>query len=258
MRKKIVAGNWKMNKSVDDSAKLAAEIVALVKDAAAKGQAWLEKCDIVICPTFLALDRVSTVVKGSPVHLGAQDVHFENQGAFTGKVSVDMLKSLGVTFVILGHSEQRTLFNETDENVRLKTVKVLSEGLTPIICVGETLAERDANITEKVVATQVKAAYQGLSKEQASKTVIAYEPVWAIGTGRTASDEQAQAVHHFIRNLLTEMYDSQLANGIRIQYGGSMKPENAKGLMGQGDVDGGLIGGASLKADSFLGIIQHA
>jgi triosephosphate isomerase (TIM) len=253
MRKKIVAGNWKMNKTVAESAALATDLVAAVK-----GQAWADKCDIVICPTFLALDRVGGIVKGTAIKLGAQDVHFENQGAFTSKVSVDMLKALGVSYVILGHSELRTFFGETDEIVRRKTAKVIAEGLTPIICVGETLAERDSNVTEKVIETQVKAAYQGLAKSDAAKTVIAYEPVWAIGTGRTASDDQAQAVHKFIRKVLAEMYDSELAQGLRIQYGGSMKPENAKGLMVQGDVDGGLIGGAALKVDSFLGIIQAA
>ncbi len=253
MRKKIIAGNWKMNKTVDESAKLATDLVAAVK-----GQPYAESVDIVVCPTYVALDRVAGIVKGSPVKLGAQDVHFENQGAFTGKVSTDMLKAVGVTYVILGHSEQRTLFGETDENVRKKTAKVLAEGLIPIICVGETLAERDGGITEKVVGIQLRAAYQGLSKDDAAKTVIAYEPVWAIGTGRNATDEQAQAVHKFIRRLLGEIYDAPLAQGIRIQYGGSMKPENAAGLMAQGDVDGGLIGGASLKVDAFLGIIKAA
>lgn len=253
MRKKIVAGNWKMNKTVSESAALAIDLVAAVK-----GQAYVETCDIVICPTFLALDRVSGIVKGTGIKLGAQDVHWENQGAFTSKISLDMLKALGVTYVILGHSELRTLFGESDENVRRKTAKTIAEGLTPIICVGETLAERDAGITEQVIATQVKAAYQGLSKADAAKTVIAYEPVWAIGTGRTASDEQAQAVHKFIRGLLLGLYDLELSEGVRIQYGGSMKPENASGLLHQSDVDGGLIGGASLKVDSFLGIIKAA
>lgn len=253
MRKKIVAGNWKMNKSVDDSAKLASELVAGVQ-----GQSWSESCEIVVCPTFLALDRVAGILKDSPIKLGAQDVHFENQGAFTSKVSVDMLKSLGVTYVILGHSELRTLFGETNENVQRKTAKVLSEGLIPIICVGETLAERDANITEQVIDTQVKAAYQGVSKTDVAKTIIAYEPVWAIGTGRTASDEQAQAVHKFIRGLLADLYDQVTSQAVRIQYGGSMKPENASNLMKQPDVDGGLIGGAALKAESFLGIIKSA
>jgi triosephosphate isomerase len=251
MRQKIIAGNWKMNKTVDESQKLAAEIVQAVAGKALKAE-------VVICPTFLALDRVAGVVKGTSVKLGAQDVHWEAQGAFTGKVSVDMLKALGVSYVILGHSEQRTYFGETDETVRRKVGKVLAEGLRPIICVGETLAEREANKTEVVVKTQVTAAYAGLSAEQALETVIAYEPVWAIGTGRTASDAQAQEVHAFIRGLIKTQFGASIAEAIRIQYGGSMKAENAQGLMAQGDVDGGLIGGASLKADSFLGIITAA
>ncbi len=253
MRKKIIVGNWKMNKTVDESAKLATELVAAVK-----GQAFAETVEIGIAPTFLALDRVAAIVKGSPVRLVAQDVHFENQGAFTGKVSVDMLKAIGVTHVILGHSEPRTLFGETDAAVNKKTLKVLSEGLTPIVCVGETRAEREGNVTEKVVGNQVRAAYQGVSAAEAAKSVIAYEPVWAIGTGLTASDDQAQAVHKFIRGLLTELYGSGTAEAVRIQYGGSMKAENASGLLKQGDIDGGLIGGASLKVDSFLGIIKAA
>jgi triosephosphate isomerase (TIM) len=252
MRKKIIAGNWKMNKNVEESAKLATEIVAAAKSGGA------EKADIVICPTYLALDRVAGIVRGTPVRLGAQDVHFEAQGAFTGKVSTDMLKALGVEYVILGHSEQRTLFGETDEGVRKKTAKVLAEGLIPIICVGETLAEREGNRTEAVVGQQVKAAYQGLSSQDAAKTVIAYEPVWAIGTGKNATDEQAQAVHKYIRGLLASQFGDVVAQGLRIQYGGSMKPENAGGLLKQPDIDGGLIGGASLKADSFFGIIRAA
>lgn len=253
MRKKIIVGNWKMNKTVDESAKLASELVAAVK-----GQPFAETVEIGIAPTFLALDRVAGIVKGSPVKLVAQDVHYENQGAFTGRVSVDMLKAIGVTHVILGHSEPRTLFGETDAAVNKKTLKVLSEGLTPIVCVGETRAERESNVTEKVVGTQVRAAYQGVSAADAAKTVIAYEPVWAIGTGLTATDDQAQEVHKFIRGLLTELYGSGTAAAVRIQYGGSMKAENASGLLKQADIDGGLIGGASLKVDSFLGIIKAA
>jgi triosephosphate isomerase (TIM) len=251
MRRKIIAGNWKMNKSVDESAKLATEIVKSVNEKSIQ-------CDVVICPSFLALDRVSSIVKGTSVFLGAQDVHWETQGAYTGKVSTDMLKALGVTYVILGHSEQRALFGETDATVRLKVGKVLAEGLKPIICVGESLQEREENRTEMVVATQIKAAYAGLTAPQALETVIAYEPVWAIGTGRTASDEQAQEVHVFIRGLLKDQFGLEVANALRIQYGGSMKAENAKGLLGQPDVDGGLIGGASLKADAFLGILTAA
>jgi triosephosphate isomerase len=256
MRKKIIAGNWKMNKSVEESAKLATELVEAVSGAG--GQAFAEKTDIVVCPTYLALDRVAGIIKGSPIKLGAQDAHWENQGAFTSKVSVDMLKAVGVTYVILGHSEPRTLFGETDANVNKKAVKVLSEGLIPIICVGETLAEREANVTEKVVGTQTRAAYQGISAQDAAKTVIAYEPVWAIGTGRTASDDQAQAVHKYIRGLLKELYGAEVSEAVRIQYGGSMKAENAAGLLTQPDIDGGLIGGAALKVDSFLGIIKAA
>ncbi|HKP97862.1 MAG TPA: triose-phosphate isomerase [Fibrobacteria bacterium] len=253
MRKKIIAGNWKMNKTVAESAQLAADLAA-----AAKGQAFAEKAEIVVCPTYLALDRVSGILKGSPIKLGAQDAHWGNQGAFTGKVSVDMLKALGVTYVILGHSEPRTLFGETDADVNKKTLKVLAEGLIPIVCVGETLSEREAAVTEKVVGAQVRAAYAGVSAQDAAKTVIAYEPVWAIGTGRNASDDQAQAVHKFIRGLLLELYGAPVAEAVRIQYGGSMKPENAAGLLKQPDVDGGLIGGASLKVDAFLGIIKAA
>jgi triosephosphate isomerase (TIM) len=251
MRRNIIAGNWKMNKSVEESAKLAADLVQAVAGKSLKAE-------IVICPTFLALDRVASITKGTQVQLGAQDVHWENQGAFTGKVSTDMLKALGVTYVILGHSEQRTYFGETDLTVRKKVGKVLAEGLKPIICVGETLQEREANQTEKVVKTQVEAAYDGLTSSQALETVIAYEPVWAIGTGRTASDAQAQEVHAFIRGLLTAKFGSEVAQALRIQYGGSMKAENAQGLLAQTDVDGGLIGGAALKVDSFMGIITAA
>lgn len=250
MRKNIIAGNWKMNKTVAESEVLAREIVAV---AQSKGDL---NAEIVICPTFLALASVAKIVAGTPVQLGAQDVHWDNQGAFTGKVSVDMLKSIGVRYVILGHSEQRSYFHETDITVRKKIEKVLGEGLRPIICVGETLAEREAGVTEKVVETQIRAAYQGLQAAQALETVIAYEPVWAIGTGRNATDEQAQEVHAFIRGLLKSILGNEVAEQIRIQYGGSMKPENAKGLLAQKDVDGGLIGGASLKADSFLAIVS--
>ena len=253
MRKKIIVGNWKMNKTVEESAQLAADLVA-----AAKGEAFAGNVEIGIAPTFLALDRVAGILKGSPIKLAAQDAHSENQGAFTGKVSVDMLKALGVTHVILGHSEQRALFGETDAAVNRKVLKVLSEGLTPIICVGETLAERESDVTEKVIGTQVRAAYRGVSAADAARSVIAYEPVWAIGTGRNATDEQAQAVHRFVRGLLSELYGAATAEAVRIQYGGSMKPENAPGLLKQPDVDGGLIGGAALKVDSFLGIIRAA
>ena len=248
MRRKILAGNWKMHKTVAESVALAKEIVEALK---AKPSA----SEVVICPTYVALDRVSSVIAGSPVVLGAQDMHWESQGAFTGKISADMLKALGVTYVILGHSEQRAYFHETDETVNKKTRKALAEGLKPIVCVGETLTERQTEVTEKVVETQVRGAYAGISAADALKTVIAYEPVWAIGTGLNATPAQAQDVHHFIRKLLASMYDTATADSIQIQYGGSMKPENAKELLSQPDVDGGLIGGAALKTDAFLGII---
>jgi triosephosphate isomerase len=248
-RRKILAGNWKMHKTVEESAALAAEIAAALK-------AKPTSHEVVVCPTYVALDRVVATLKDSSVSVGAQDMHWENQGAFTGKISGDMIKSLGATYVILGHSEQRAYFGETDATVNKKTVKALADGLTPIVCVGETLEEREGNITEKVVETQVRGAYAGISAADAAKTVIAYEPVWAIGTGRTATSQQAQDVHKFIRGLLASLYDNGTAETVRIQYGGSMKPENAAELLSQPDIDGGLIGGAALKTDSFLGIIH--
>lgn len=251
MRRKILAGNWKMYKTVEESAALAKQIVDALKASPSSSE-------VVICPTYLALDRVSQVIAGSPVLLGAQDMHWESQGAYTGKISGDMLKALGVTYVILGHSEQRAYFHESDETVNKKIRKVLSEGLKPIVCVGETLEERESEITEKVVETQLRGAYAGISALEVLQTVVAYEPVWAIGTGRTASPEQAQEVHHFIRKLMASLYGSTTAEALRIQYGGSMKPENAAELLSQPDVDGGLIGGASLKADAFLGIIASS
>jgi triosephosphate isomerase len=247
-RRKILAGNWKMHKTVEESAALAAEIAAALK-------ANPTEHEVVVCPTYVALDRVAAALKGSSVAVGAQDMHWENQGAFTGKISGDMLKTLGVTYVILGHSEQRAYFGETDATVNKKTIKALADGLTPIVCVGETLEEREGNVTEKVVETQVRGAYAGISAAEAAKTVIAYEPVWAIGTGRTATSQQAQDVHKFIRGLLASLYNGPTAESVRIQYGGSMKPENAAELLAQPDIDGGLIGGAALKTESFLGII---
>lgn len=249
MRRKIFAGNWKMHKTAAESSVLANEIAAAIRTQPADGE-------VVVCPTYVSLDRVSAVISGSPVLLGAQDMHWESQGAFTGKISGDMLKAVGVTYVILGHSEQRSYFHETDEGVNKKAHKALASGLKPILCVGETLAERESAVTEKVVEKQVRGAYAGFSAAQAMQTVIAYEPVWAIGTGRNATSQQAQDVHRFIRGLLVLLFDRATADAVRIQYGGSMKPENAKELLSQPDVDGGLIGGASLKADAFLGIIR--
>ena len=249
-RKIIIAGNWKMNKSAADSVDLARAVVA-----AAAG---VTNVEIVVCPTYVALDRVREAVTGTNVSLGAQDMHWEDQGAFTGKISGDMLKSVGVEYVILGHSEQRTYFHETDDTVNKKLKKCLADALLPIVCVGETLDEREGNRTEAVLKKQVTGAYAGITAEQAAKTVIAYEPVWAIGTGRNATSQQAQDAHKFIRGLLATAYTQSAADSIRIQYGGSMKPDNAAELLAQPDVDGGLIGGAALKADTFLAIIKAA
>jgi triosephosphate isomerase len=247
-RRTILAGNWKMHKTVDESVALAKEIAAALK---AKPTAH----EVVVCPTYVALDRVAQALQGTGVAVGAQDMHWEGQGAFTGKISGDMLKAVGVTYVILGHSEQRAYFHETDETVNKKVRKALADGLKPIVCVGETLEEREGDVTEKVVETQLRGAYKDVSAAEALNTVIAYEPVWAIGTGRTASSQQAQDVHKFIRGLLASIYGAETAEALRIQYGGSMKAENAAELLAQPDVDGGLIGGAALKSDAFLGII---
>jgi triosephosphate isomerase len=250
MRKYIIAGNWKMNKTVAQSVELAKAVVE-----AAKG---IKNTEVVIAPTFLATAKVADVVKGTNVKLAVQDVHFEDQGAFTGKVSVDMVKDLGVEYIILGHSEQRQYFGETDVSVNKKVKKTLAAGLKPIICIGETLAERQGGTLETVLRTQVTGAYAGLSEADALNTVIAYEPVWAIGTGVTASDEQAQDTQAFVRSTVKEIYGEKVSESITIQYGGSMKPDNAAGLLKQKDIDGGLIGGAALKADLFIAIVTAA
>ncbi len=247
MRKRIIAGNWKMNKTVVEAIQLAEEI----KDKYNKFDV-----DVVLCPPYPDLYAVHQVIKDTPVALGAQNVHWEDMGAFTGEVCAHMLKEVGCQFVIIGHSERRQYFHETDETVNKRVKKALSSGLTPIICVGEVLEERESGKTEQVVETQVRGALAGISKQEAANIVIAYEPVWAIGTGKVATPEQAQQVHKMIRTLLVELYDAAFADSIRIQYGGSMKAENAKELLQQPDIDGGLIGGASLKADSFLGIVN--
>ena len=248
MRKRIIAGNWKMNKTVDQAVALAKDVVEIAKGS--------DNVDVVICPTFVCLSSVNEVVKGTNVKLGAQDVHWEESGAFTGKISIDMLKSCGVEYVIIGHSEQRTYFSETNETVNKKVKATLAGNLLPIICVGETLEERESNKTNDVVKDHVLGAYAGLSKEDALKTVIAYEPVWAIGTGKVATPEQAQEVHAFTRALLVELFDKEVADSVRIQYGGSMKASNAVELLGKDDIDGRLICGAALKAEDFAGIFK--
>jgi triosephosphate isomerase len=247
-RKKFIAGNWKMNTTVD-------EAVALAK-AVVEKMGKVSDVDIAICPPYISLKSVSDVVKGSSVKLGAQDVHWEAKGAYTGKVSCAMLKSAGVEYVIIGHSEQRQYFHETNETVNKKVKATLAAGLLPIVCVGETLDERKTGKLFSVVEAQTKGAFAGISKADALKCTIAYEPVWAIGTGEVATPQQANEMHAFIRKQMAGLYDGETADKMRIQYGGSMKPDNAKALLALSDVDGGLIGGAALKADDFLGIVK--
>lgn len=249
-RKKFIAGNWKMNTTIDEARTLAKGLV----DIAGK----VNDVDIAVCPPYTNLAAVGEIVKDSTIKLGAQDVHWEAKGAFTGKVSCSMLKAVGVTYVIVGHSEQRTYFNETDETVNKKTKAVLAAGMLPIVCVGETLAERKGGKLTEVVGRQVKGAFAGISAADALKCTIAYEPVWAIGTDEVATPQQANEAHQFIRSVLVSVYDKTTAESIRIQYGGSMKPDNAKDLLALSDVDGGLIGGAALKAADFFGIIKPA
>lgn len=211
-----------------------------------------------IAPTYLAAAKVADVVKGTNVKLAIQDIHWMDQGAFTGKVSVDMVKEIGAEYIIIGHSEQRQYFHETNETVNLKVKKTLSAGLKPIICIGETLPEREGGILKEILGLQVKGAFNGVSEEDAAKCVLAYEPVWAIGTGKTATDEQAEETQAYIRSVVKEIYGEKVAEGMPIQYGGSMKPANAAGLLAQKNIDGGLIGGAGLKADTFFAIISAA
>jgi len=251
MRKKIVAGNWKMFNNLSQSIALISEIkqeLANIKT----------NCEVVICPPFTSLETASTLIKDSTISVGAQNMYFEDSGAYTGEISADMLLSVGCKYVILGHSERRTIFKESDEMINKKIKKALSKGLKPIFCIGETLQEREDNRTEKVIEVQVRNGLAGISAESFKDVVIAYEPVWAIGTGKTATPQQAEEVHKFIRNLLTEMYGIEITENTVIQYGGSVKPENAKDLLSQPNIDGALVGGACLKAASFVEIIKAA
>lgn len=248
-RKKIIAGNWKMNKTVADAKALAEAIKIDIGECL--------DVDVVLCPPFTALGAVSGIVDDCHIKLGAQDMHWEPEGAYTGEVSSGMLRDLYCNYVILGHSERRTYFGDTNETVNKKVKAAIAGMLVPIVCVGETLEERESGTTEAVVREQVEKSLAGLG-DDLQKVVIAYEPVWAIGTGKTATPEQAQEVHKFIRKLLTEIGGSGVAEGIRIQYGGSMKPANAAELLEQPDIDGGLIGGAALEARSFVEIVNTA
>ena len=249
-RKKLIAGNWKMNKTSADGVTLVRDIVAAVGKQA--------DVEVVVCPPFTGLESAGKALEGSNVKLGGQNMHHEANGAFTGEVSAPMLRALFATHVILGHSERRTYFGENDEFINKKVLAALKNQLKPILCVGETLAEREAGSTLKVVQTQTEKGLEGVSKEQAATLVIAYEPVWAIGTGKVATTEQAQEVHAFIRGLLVKLFGDAVAQKVRILYGGSMKPANAPELLAQKDIDGGLIGGAALEARSFVDLVNAA
>jgi triosephosphate isomerase len=247
MRTPIIAGNWKLNKTISEAVVLTTALKALVVDATG--------VEIIVAPPFTALAAVSDTIAESNIHLAAQDVYSEDSGAFTGEVSAPMLKDVGCDYVIIGHSERRQFFGETNESVNQKTKAALAHDLKPIICVGEQLEEREAGQTEAVIKSHVTGGIAGLSAADLLSCVIAYEPVWAIGTGKTATPAQAQEVHNFIRSLLTKGYSAEVASQICIQYGGSVKPENAVELMSQPDVDGALVGGASLEAESFAKIV---
>lgn len=248
LRKPVIAGNWKMNKTPDEAKKIIAELTPLVQKA---------KCDVVLCVPFTCIHCALKATKGTNVSIGAQNCHFEESGAFTGEVSAKMLSSIGVKYVIIGHSERRAYFAETDATVNKKLKAALHEGLKVILCVGETLEQRQHVITNEVISIQVNLALNGIKKEDLQNIIIAYEPVWAIGTGKTASSEEAEEVCNFIRNLVKNIYnDADIASKSTILYGGSMNAKNAKELLLKDDIDGGLIGGASLKAVDFSEIVN--
>jgi triosephosphate isomerase len=244
----FIAGNWKMNKDLGDARELAQAVVEAVGDPG--------PVRVAVCPPYISLDAVFGAVRDSRIGLGAQNMHEANEGAYTGEISAPMLRSVGCDYVILGHSERRQYFGETDDGVNAKVKQALAHDLVPIICVGETLEQRQAGDEQAVVRQQVQGALAGIDVTDADDVVIAYEPVWAIGTGETATPEQAQEMHEFIRTLLDDIAGSDVADDMHLLYGGSMKPHNAEELLDQDDVDGGLIGGASLKADAFAAIVE--
>ncbi len=248
MRKAIIAGNWKMNKTPDEARALVEELIPLVADA---------ECEVVVCPPFVDLCPVSKAIKGTNIHLGAQNIHWAKSGAFTGEISADMLKKFGVEYAIVGHSERRQYFGETDATVNMRAKAALENGITPIICVGESLEQRERGETDEFVASQVRGALEGISADDARRIVIAYEPIWAIGTGRTATAEMAEETIIVIRKTLRSIFGNDAAETVRIQYGGSMNPQNAASLMAMENIDGGLIGGASLKAEDFSKVVKY-
>ncbi len=247
MRTPVIAGNWKMNKGPKEAAELINELKPLVKEA---------RATVVVCVPAVSFAAAKTALRGSKIKLGAQNVHFKESGAFTGELSVAMLKEAGVEYVIIGHSERRQYFGETDETVNLRVRAAVAGGLTPIICVGEKKEQREAGYTDALVTYQTMIALSGLSADQIKKVIIAYEPVWAIGTGLTATDEQANETIGVIREAIRQKYGKRVSDKVRIQYGGSMNPKNVKALMAQSEIDGGLIGGASLKAADFAQVVN--
>jgi triosephosphate isomerase (TIM) len=248
MRKALIAGNWKMNKTDPEAIELAKALVAEIGN--------YDSCDILLCPPFTSLKSVGDAIKGSRIKLGAQTMHWEKSGAFTGMVSADMLKALGCTYVIIGHSEQRQFFGETDETVNKRTKAALANGLIPVVCVGEHLEQREAGKHEQIVKDQVLNGLKGLTNDEMKKVVIAYEPVWAIGTGKTASSQDADDMHACIRSTVEKTWNKEVAEGLIIQYGGSVKPETIDEQMGMPNIDGALVGGAALQADSFTRIVK--
>lgn len=248
MRKPIIAGNWKMNKTITEAKSFAEEVKGLVP--------YHEKMDSVICAPALFLQSLLETFEGSDVKIGAQNMHFEESGAFTGEISPVALSDLGVHYVILGHSERREMFNETDESVNKKTLAAFKHNLTPIVCCGETLEQRENGETNALVGSQIQNALAGLSDEQVKQTVIAYEPIWAIGTGKSSTAQDANEVCAHIRQVIAQQFSQDVADAVRIQYGGSVKPENIKEYMAQPDIDGALVGGASLEASSFLQLLE--
>ncbi len=248
MRKPIIAGNWKMNKTVKEAVELINELKPLVANS---------KPEVVVCVPYTDLWAVKEAIQGSKIKLGAENVSWADSGAYTGEISADMLLEIGVEYVIIGHSERRQYFGETDATVNARTKQALIKGLKPIVCVGETLQQREKNKTKKVLKKQVLEGFNGITAEQFDNIVIAYEPVWAIGTGKTATTEDANKTIGYIRSLIRKTYGSEVAKSLRIQYGGSMKPTNAKELMAMRNIDGGLIGGAALKASDFSAIVNY-
>ena len=249
LRNAVIAGNWKMNKTRPEAKALITDLIPLVKDAG---------CDVVICVPFTNLETALELTQGTNIKVGAENCHFEKSGAFTGEISADMLTEMGVEYVIIGHSERRQYFGETDGTVNQRTRAALAAGLKVILCVGELLEQREMGVTEEVVGMQVKVALQNVTAQELKNVIIAYEPVWAIGTGKTATSDQANEVNAFIRSTVERLYGKAAADGLTVQYGGSMNAKNADELLAQPDIDGGLIGGASLKAPDFSAIVAAA